>query len=199
MLYLYDNALAKNLSESIDCSSEANSIVKVIEPEGVTDLMAQIQEDRVSFPLICLFRNEDNPIDTARTNFTQMKRGIPISFDNDKNNMYYEKAIPIELGYTLTILTTNTADMDEIVKELMFKYMSEYFISIDLPYEADRKIRFGVQIDENSITKKSGSLQYLKEGALYQTQIGLKCDGAVLLSYTPRHFQRQSIEEIQIR
>lgn len=199
MLYLYDNALAKNLSESIDCSSEANSIVKVIEPEGVTDLMAQIQEDRVSFPLICLFRNEDNPIDTARTNFTQMKRGIPVSFDNNKNNMYYEKAIPIELGYTLTILTTNTADMDEIVKELMFKYMSEYFISIDLPYEADRKIRFGVQIDENSITKKSGSLQYLKEGSLYQTQIGLKCDGAVLLSYTPRHLQRQSIEGIKIQ
>lgn len=199
MLYLYDNALAKNLSESIDCSSEANSIVKVIEPEGVTDLMAQIQEDRVSFPLICLFRNEDNPIDTTRTNFTQMKRGIPVSFDNNKNNIYYEKAIPIELGYTLTILTTNTADMDEIVKELMFKYMSEYFISIDLPYEADRKLRFGVQIDENSITKKSGSLQYLKEGSLYQTQIGLKCDGAVLLSYTPRHLQRQSIDEIKIQ
>ena len=198
MLYLYDQAISDDLARCIDPTSGAESCVKVIGAEGVLPLIAQIQEDKIKFPLLCLFRN-DAPIDTRRTNFTAMKKGVSTVVDPATHMIYYEKVIPVNLSYELTILATNTVDMDEIVKELLFHYTSTYFVTIKhLPYESDRSLRFGVRVLEDSIKKSSGSLEYIQGGALYQTQITLECDGAVLLHYTPKHLERSSISNVTV-
>ena len=111
------------------------------------------------------------------------------------NNLYYEKALPINLRYALTVLTTNTADTDEIVRELLFKYAQMYFLTIQLPYEADRKIRFGITLDlSQEVERKSGQLEYLKSGQIYQTIIPLRCEGCVMVHYTPAHLRRTAHE-----
>lgn len=196
MLYLYDDALAKDLSDCIDPSSGMSSQVKVIGPEGVLPIIAQIQEDKISFPLLCLFRN-DTSIDTRRTNFTAMKVGVATVVDPETHMIYSEKVMPINLSYELTVLATNTADMDELIKELLFHYSSTYFVTIkSLPYESNRSLRFGVVVDPESIKKTSGTLEYVQGGALYQTQMTLNCEGAVYLSYTPKHLMRYGTTEV---
>ena len=198
MLYCYDNALADDLRKCIDSSSGANTIIKVMEPDGILPLVAQMQEDRIEFPLICMFRNQDISIDTERANFTRMHKGVPVVYDNEENNIYFEKSIPIALGYTLNILATNTVDMDEITKEIMFRYTNAYFIPMDLPYESSRIIRFGVRIVPGSVKKSSGALEYIQSGTLYQTSMELAIDGAVMLSYTPRHATRFSVDGVEV-
>lgn len=196
MLYLYDEALAADLSRCID-KENTNSQVKVIGSEGVLPIIAQIQEDKISFPLLCLFRHEDTPIDTRRTNFTAMKRGVATVVDPETHMIYMEKVMPINLSYDLTILATNTVDIDEIVKELIFHYSQVYFVTIkNLPYESNRSLRFGVRVVEDSIKRTSGAVEYVQGGTLYQTQMTLECDGAVLLSYTPKHLLRYGGEEV---
>lgn len=193
MLYKYDEALSKNLEESFDTSSRMTPIVKVMDAgeESVHSLIAQIQDDQIEFPLVVLSRNPDTPIDTSRTNFTRMHRGVATVIDNETNELYYEKVVPIHLGYELTILATNTADIDELVKELIFKYVNMYFIGLELPYESKRKVRLGVEIDlDKDIDRKSGSVEYMNGGTLHQAVIPLKCQGAVLVSYTPVKLQR---------
>ena len=188
MLYKYDEALAKDLSNCIDPSGGANSIVKVIEAEGVIDLIAQMKEGSLEFPILCLTRDLETPIDTARTNFTMMHKGVPAGYDSKHNAVYMEKCIPVKLGYTLTVLATNTADIDEMCKELLFRYTNVYFIDAEISYEVDnRKFRFGVSIDEEGIKKESGSLNYIQGGKLYQAVMRLNCVGAFIVSYTPRH------------
>jgi len=195
MLYNYDNALADDLRRSFNPNNVINPTVKVVDADGIVDLIAQIQEDEVKFPVVLLTRHPDTPIDTNRRNFTWMKRGVASVIDLDTNNLYYEKVIPIELGYDITVLATNTADMDELVKELMFKYVSQYFITFTLPYECKRKVRFGVNINEESdIEHKSGTFDYIEGGKLYQTIIPLKIDGAVLVSYTPAKLKRSQFD-----
>lgn len=196
MLYLYDQVIAEDLSRCIDPDSGAETHVKVIGPEGVLPVIAQIQEDKIKFPLLCLFRN-DSTIDTRRTNFTAMKFGVATVVDPTTHMIYSEKVMPINLSYELTVLATNTVDMDEIIKELLFHYSNTYFMTIkSLPYESNRSLKFGVVVDAESIKKTSGALEYIQGGALYQTQLTLNCEGAVYLSYTPKHLLRYGDTEI---
>lgn len=185
MLYLYDNAIVDDLKQSFNPGMSGSPVVKAVDDEGLIAIAAQIQNDEITFPIVAVVRG-DYKIDTNRTNFTLMHKGVAKVFDNETNMLYYEKAIPIELGYTLTVLTTNSADMDELVRELIFKYTSMYFLSIRLPYESDRIMRFGIRLNTDAeIERESGTAEYLQNGRIYQTLIPLSLDGAMLFHYTP--------------
>lgn len=190
MLYLYDKAICDDLSKSFNPDSGANSIVKVIDPEGAIQVVAQLQNDEVQFPAVMLTRSEDFEIDSERWNFTRAHKGVPVQFDNTTNELYYEKAVPIKLNYSLTLLTTNIADRDELIRELIMKYTNMYFLKIKLPYECDRYIRFGIRADFQGMQHSSGSFNYLQSGQLYQTIIPLNCEGCVMVTYTPVKLKR---------
>ena len=194
MLYLYDRALVKDLKESFNPENVENPVVKVIDPEGVIGLAAQIQNDEIKFPVVALERDQDTPIDQDRWNFTRAHKGVVSVFDNKTNQLYYEKAVPIKLSYELTLLTTNTADMDELFREILMKYISMYFLKIKLPYECERYVRFGVTIDYDNIQRSSGSVDYIEGGKLYQTIVPLRCEGCVLVTYTPVKLKRSEIQ-----
>lgn len=189
MLYKYDQAVAEDLRKSIDADSGANDIVKVMEADGILALIAQMKEDKVKFPLICVVRHSDVSVDTTLANFTRLHKGLPVTYDDEKHDVYFEKSIPIKLEYDLVILGTNTADVDELVREVLFKYTNVYFLSMELPYESNRTVRFGVTIS-GDVSRESGSFNYISGGALYQAIVPLRCEGAVLYSYTPRHITR---------
>lgn len=197
MLYLYDDAIAEDLQKGFNKVDGEDPVVRVISPEQVIGLAAQIQEDQIKFPIIALTRN-DYQIDNQRMNFTRAHMGVRSVIDSKTNNIYYEKAIPITLSYNMTLLTTNQIDMDELIKELLFKYTNMYFLTIKLPYECNRKIRFGIGINSNTeIERSSGSAEYVESGKLYQSIIKFDCEGCVLVSYTPAHLKR-SVSEIDI-
>ena len=191
ILYLYDNAIVEDLQESFNPESVENPVVRVVTAEQIVSLAAQIQDDKIKFPIVSLLRDSNTPIDSERKNFTRLHKGISTVIDKETNNVYYEKMLPVSVSYSLTILTTNTADRDELVKELLFKYSDMYFLTIKLPYESNRKMRFGIRIDDSKgIDMTSGSTEYLSGGNLYQAIIPLVCEGCVLLSYTPKHLKR---------
>lgn len=194
MLYKYDNAIVDDLKRSFNPENVPNPVVSVISPDQIVGLAAQLQNDSIKLPIIALTRNQEQ-IDSNRTNFTSMHRGVATVIDNETNELYHEKVIPITLSYNLTIITSNTADMDEMIRELMFKYINMYFLTIKLPYESDRKIRFGVSLSKDSeIDRTSGVSEYRSEGKLYQSILTLNCEGAVLVSYTPVKLQRLEYE-----
>lgn len=194
MLWVYDKAICEDLRKSFQSYPEQDTVVRVVDPESAIDVAAQILADNVKFPIVVVNRDPDMQIDESRRNFTQSHVGVSTVLDPE-NNLYYEKVIPIKLNYGLTVLTTNTVDTDEIVRELLFKYTSMYFLTVTLPYESKRKVRFGVTFDTSAtIDRQSDSSKYLKSGQLYQTIIPLKCEGCVLVNYTPVHLRRLKYE-----
>lgn len=191
MIYLYDNAIVEDLAESFDSDSQENPVVRVIGPDQIIGIAAQIQNDEISFPLVAISRDTPIEIDQSRMNYTRAHKGVPVTIDNDTNQIFYERAIPINLSYKMTVLTTNQADMDEMLRELWFKYLSMYYLTIKLPYEGQRYVRFGVAIDQrSSIEQSSGAVEYIESGQLYQAIIPLYCEGCVEVTYTPRHLTR---------
>lgn len=191
MIYLYDNSIVHDLERSL----AGDNVVRVISPDHIVGLAAQIQNDEIQLPLIALERS-DYSIDTARLNFSRAHFGIETVIDNKTNELYYERAVPVSLSYELTVLTSNQIDMDEIVKELIFKYTDMYYLPVDLPYESKRRIRFGIRVEFEAIEKRSGASDYIESGQLYQTTVPVVCEGAVLLHYTPVHLKRTTYEVV---
>lgn len=194
MLYLFDQAIVDDLKGSL--TEAANQNVFLTDADNYPGILAQIQDDTITYPLILLHREEDTPVKTELMNFSRAKFGVPCTFDNKTNNIYYERAVPVEVNYSLRILSHNVADTDELARELFLnKYMTMYFLTIRLPYESDRKIRFGVQVDTDyGIKKESGSFNYISSGALYQSTIRLNTEGCVMLTYTSRHLKRDVLD-----
>ena len=195
MLYLYDQAISEDLMQSFDPENMGSSAVTLCNGEELLGILAALQNDQVKFPVVGLTRDDSLPVDKNRMNFTRLHTGVVSVMDPKTNLLYHEEALPVKLGYTLTVLTTNTADRDELVRELLFKYSHMYFLSITLPYEADRKVRFGVVVDSDTeVEYKSATSEYVQSGQLYQALIHLKCDGCVLVNYTPVKLRRTATE-----
>ena len=196
MLWAYDEAIVNDLTSCIDPQGGANNTIKMMGDEGMMGIFAQLQEDKIKFPAVFLKRSDETPADPSRFNFTRLHKGVPAAFDPETNNMYLEKAMPIELKYELHVLTTNTIDMDEMLREILFRYSSMYYITMQVPYESKRNIRFGIAINPNvPIRKKSGQSEYIQSGTLYESTAELECQGAVMLHYTARHLQGIVVED----
>lgn len=185
ILYLYDEAIVEDLKASFTAEGEANPSVTVVAPDQLIEVVAQLQNDQIKLPVVALARDLDTGINTELTNFTMMHKGIQTVIDPKTNLIYNERAIPVNLSYHMSIVTSNTADMDELIRELIFKYVSQYFIPLQTPYEGKRKIHFGVVVDHDGIETSSNSSNYLEAGQLHQSIIPLRIEGAVMLHYTP--------------
>lgn len=197
MIWVYDNAVVEDLKKSFNPNNVPNPVVSVIDPENAIGLAAQVQEDKIQFPIVALTRNDPVEIDEDLRNFTKTKKGVATTFDNEHNIIYSERSMPIKLSYELSVFATNTADMDEIIREILFKYSSMYFLTITIPYESKRRVRFGIVADiGNGIHINSTSSTYVAEGKLYGSSIRLNCEGCVLVHYTPRKLQRFATETI---
>ena len=193
MIYIYDRAIVGDLTKSFNPENVDNPVVRVIDPEGIVGLAAQIKNDEITYPIVALSRNSDLGINQDLMNFTRLHSGVASVIDKDTNNVYQEKVVPITLNYTMSLITTNVADMDELIKEVIFKYSQMYFLRIRLPYECKRTIRFGIIVPPNTTFEtKSKTFDYLSAGKLYETDIPLHCEGAVLVYYTPQHLTRIS-------
>lgn len=191
MVWIYDNAIVDDLRKSFNPNNVPNPAVKVVDPEAAISLAAQLAKDELEFPIVALYRHDDVGVDTSLVNFARLHRGVSCVFDPETNNYYNEKVLPIKLGYDITVLTTNQVDMDEILRELIFKYTQMYFLHTKIPYESKRNIRFGIVIDPDStIQQESSTKDYLQAGKLYQSILTMKVEGAVYVTYTPVHLRR---------
>lgn len=198
MLYLYDKAITQDLIDSFNPDHVPNPTVRVVDPEEIFGLAAQLHDDNITFPIVALSRVQNYSVDTALSNFTRLQVGALSAIDKRNNDLYFEHSAPVDLKYSLTILTTRVADMDELVKELIFKYTIQYFLTIELPYECKRQVRFAVEIDgDRDIERETATKEYIQGGVLHQTIIPLKCRGCVMV-YNRAEKLKRTIQEVGI-
>lgn len=199
MLYVYDNAICEDLRRSLNPQNVKNPVVKVVDPDMAVDVASQISNDEFEFPAVVVTRASDYDIDNSRMNFSMLHRGVDCVFDNQSNVVYQERVLPITLRYNITILGTNTPDMDELTRELLFKYMQQYFLTAQVPYESKRKIRFGLTVDtDQPVESTSRLMDYLQSGKAYQNIVHLKTEGAVLVTYVGKQLMR-CVQEPEIK
>lgn len=184
MIWIYDNAIVKDLKEDLGDN------VAVLDPDQALQVIALLQEDKIKFPIVALSRDDNFQLDNTRMNFTRLHTGVPAGFDDKTNTIYHEQWLPINLQYNVTVMAANQADADEIVRELLFKYINQYFITVETPYEVKRQIRVGLTIHpDEEIQWTHNPSAYIENGTLISGQFVLYVEGAVLLSYRSSHLQ----------
>lgn len=189
MIWIYDDAIIKDLKEDLGDS------VAVLNPDQSLQVIALLQEDKIKFPIVAFTRDDNFQIKSDLVNFTRMHRGIPAVFDSKENTVYNEKSIPIDLKYEMTVMASSQADLDEIIRELIFKYTEQYFITVELPYEAKRQIRVGLSIHpDDPIQWDKTPSDYISGGTLLSGKINLFVDGAILVSYTGMHLKKADLD-----
>jgi len=184
MQHLYDNAVVEDLQRDfITADGKLSVAVRMVDENQMMGVIAQIQSDEVEFPYVILSRVGGDTIDQNLKNFTMMHRGVPAVFEPTKNEFYHEKWIPIELGYDITVVGTNTAQIDEVLRELQFKYINMFYLTIRLPYESDRKIRFGIISTGDPPERGRMASGHMEDGHLYIATLPTECIGAGIVDY----------------
>lgn len=132
-LNYYDDAIVAKLKNWMPQTTD----LRVLGPDETTRLYAAIADDtedsKITLPLIALSRNKDFSIEST---IKQPKsfQGLKIKNDVVNNSTALMNVIPINTTYQLDILAKTRLEVDEYVRQFLFKLINNPLIIIDIPY-----------------------------------------------------------------
>lgn len=172
MLQLYDDKLFDYFKETFKAD------VAVVPVSEYWSVVSMHEEGQLQLPAIVLGR-------TTWTNARELESWvIARKGRTDRihdNKIINEQAIPVQLDYTITLLTTTQDDIDELTSEVLFCILNYPRLTIDLPYGSDRQIH--AQIIQNGDLQDSSTRDKFSEtGILYQEIIPIRVLGSNIIN-----------------
>ncbi len=129
----YDEAVTQKIKNWLADSSK----LRVLSPEETTRLIQLTAEDSndqpIKLPLIAISRNKDIEIESA---IKQNKSfdGLILEKDSAAAATVHLNVIPIKTTYQLDIYTKKRIEVDEYVRQYLFKLINNPQIIIEIPY-----------------------------------------------------------------
>ena len=170
-VYLYDKAIAE-LFNSVTGDS-----IMIQPPENAIRNTAQLNGDRMQFPLISINRTNYS-IRSEERNFNALHQGGTVRI-NDNSNVTMARILPIRIDYQVDVFTVDKKMNDEIVRELLF-YLSLYpSHEVHIPYGIDIDHRYNLILDDDVIDN-SDTVNHVNDGVLFRTTFNMYCPDAYL-------------------
>ena len=160
MIYLYDNAIVDKFKSLFQ-----DSRITVQPPENAIRYVAQLSNDDVTFPLISLNRTSWS-LRSSDISWAQSRTGVANRINED-NTISVMRAIPIQMEYQLDIYTVDRLTNDEIYRELIFYFIKNPTLEVEIPYTVDGKHVFNFDINPD-ITDNSDTVEHVNKGVLYR-------------------------------
>ena len=160
MIYLYDNAIVDKFR-----SLFKDSRITVQPPENAIRYVAQLSNDDVKFPLISLNRTSWS-LRSGDISWAQSRTGVANRLIPD-NTISVMRAIPIQMEYQLDVYTVDRLTNDEIYRELIFYFIKNPTLEVEIPYTVDNKHVFNLDINPD-ITDNSDTVEHVNKGVLYR-------------------------------
>lgn len=160
LIYLYDNAIVDKFR-----SLFKDSRITVQPPENAIRYVAQLSNDDVKFPLIALNRTSWS-LRSGDISWAQSRTGIANRLNPD-NTISVMRAIPIQMEYQLDVYTVDRLTSDEIYRELIFYFIKNPTLEVEIPYTVDGKHVFNLDINPD-ITDNSDTVEHVNKGVLYR-------------------------------
>lgn len=160
LIYLYDNAIVDKFR-----SLFKDSRITVQPPENAIRYVAQLSNDDVKFPLISLNRTSWS-LRSGDISWAQSRTGIANRLNPD-NTISVMRAIPIQMEYQLDVYTVDRLTNDEIYRELIFYFIKNPTLEVEIPYTVDNKHVFNLDINPD-ITDNSDTVEHVNKGVLYR-------------------------------
>lgn len=171
-VFLYDTAIVNKFRELV-----ASSDIYITPPENVFRVMALLNKDEVTLPLISI----------ERINYTLLEnrshamkfRGSTVSYNSENDMLTSMQAIPIRINYTLNVWTRHLQECDDIVRELIWYLSTHPTMEVNIPYGLNIQHNFNVQLD-NEIENNSDITEHINRGEYFRQTISFYTDDAYL-------------------
>jgi len=171
MFYLYDTALVNDLR-----SIFSDGRIFICPPDRVFATIGRLNEDDVKMPMISVLRtgtslgNSQHPM-----RFT----GELLSIDPETNVNVKVQAIPITINWQIDVWSKHREENDNIVRELIFYYMTHPTLLVDIPYGTNLKHNFNIFFDSN-IEDNSDISDHVNRGEYFRQTLSVYSDDAYL-------------------
>lgn len=162
-----------------------NSQLRVLSPDESNRLIQTIADETndkpLKLPLIAISRNKDIEIESA---IKQNKSfdGLIIDQDTQNNTTVHLNVIPIKTTYQIDIYTKKRVEVDEYVRQYLFKLINNPQIIIEIPYN-NYIVRHTANLRVlNTISDTSDIPTHIFSGQFYKWTIQLELQDGFLFS-----------------
>lgn len=182
----YDEAVTQKIQNWLADSSK----LRVLSPDESSRLM-QLKADEsndapIKLPIISISRNKDIEIESA---IKQNKSfdGLIIGKDENTSTTIHLNVIPIKTTYQLDICTKTRKEVDEYVRQYLFKLINNPQIIIEIPYN-NYIVRHTANLRVlNTISDTSDIPTHIFNGQFYKWTIQLELQDGFLFSIPQKH------------
>lgn len=171
---LYDESITNLFRTLFD-----DNRIHIWPTELVFNLTAQLQKDKVKFPLINLTRLGYN-IRGNDGQWVQINKGIPHHRTAVNTNVFHA-AVPIRIDYQVDIYAVDRKTCDDITRELIIYIFQNPTLQIQVPYHINAPAVFNIWLNDE-IVDNSDISNHFNSGVLYRNTLSLYTDDAYLFS-----------------
>lgn len=168
-VYLYEESLVTKLREVT-----GDDRIHIITPDRAIQYLAEFDKDKVQLPAIVLSRNSVSL--TPGRNHHLTLRGETSRIEED-GTVVKAKVIPVTVKWSLDIYAVDRFTCDEIVRELVFFFLTYPKFYITVPYDLDIKQEFDVFL-ENEIAENSDLVNFPNTGEVFRETLSIYTENA---------------------
>lgn len=185
MFYLYDDALIRTLR-----SWTGDGKITVNKYELLFPYRADVASDKVQLPIISVSRASPKILNTNKTPLSVDGMKFVETDPRKRNDRPIKiprlRAIPVRLHYQIDVITRNLEENDNIIRELVFKFINNPTLKVDIPYKGcELSHKFNLMLSED-IEDNSDITEHLNLGETYRQTLDLFTDDAYLFSYSTK-------------
>lgn len=170
MISLYDDALR-------DYLKSINENFAIVPVKDYWNVISMHKEGKLQMPAIVLFRTNWTP-DRNLISWPIARKGRIDRIQEHKK--IKERAIPVQVDYTVTLLATTQDDIDDLTSEVTFEFIMNPRLTVPLPYGSNRFIHGQIKIS-GDYQNSSGNDRFSETGILYQQIIPIQVLGANII------------------
>ena len=174
----YDDAIVKRFRAVFGTNN-----VYVLPVENAIRFTAQLKRDDVTFPLIST-RRLGYSIVGDNVNYNAKMTGSFVRREDDNNNTF-ATSIPIRIEYQMDIFTVDRESCDDIVRELIFFFLTRPTLVAHFEYGLDIKQNFTLLMNDD-IVDNSDTVEHINNGVMFRNTLTFYVDDARLYMNNPQ-------------
>jgi len=176
---LYDDAIITKLRILMN-----NENIFIVPPEELFRIMAKANKDEIKMPLISLTRTNFS-IDLSKNNHYMKFEGALVDYDYETDISKRLQAIPIRINYLMDIWTKTRIENDEILREVIFYFMTHPRLKVLIPYNLNIYHNFNLFLNED-IDDNSDIIAHKDRGVYFRQTLSIYTDDAYLWKSSTR-------------
>lgn len=148
--------------------------------DRVFSVIARLNEDDVKMPMISVARTGISLLDSQHT--MRFTGGISNISENEESISRIQ-VIPIQINYQFDVWTKHREENDNIIRELIFYYMTHPTLEVKVPYGTNLKHTFNIFYDK-TIEDNSDISDQVNHGEYFRQTLSVYTPDAYLWKST---------------